>query len=868
MDPSSLISDKQFNNNQYSFKTKNIMKKILVTALAAMSLVACMQEEVVTAPQTDAIAFEGAFVDNATRAAVDPSTTTASIAGFDVWAFMNESTGTVLVDEDVQKAGGAWGYANTQYWTPLNDYYFAALAPMNSANVTETLASGAEAKLGLGEITFTNVDGSEDLLYAKAYVETPRYEDLKLNNMPPVKFQFQHLLSKVKFTFTNGFLTDNAYVEVVDIMMVAPKTATINLAQADYTKAWELDGTTETYAYGNVAKLSMGAKDESAVERLTIPATETQSYDITFTVKLYMGDQLALETVKTSAVSGVAFEMGKAYNLTAEINPDNLDLPSIEFEVVVEDWEMPYVDVEHPIVATIDNVPYTSLQDAIDDAAGNTTIELVSNVKEDVTITQTTGVNLVINGNGKTYQGTMRVSGQSNYSGAETLVIKDVNFVNYTTEACLDMNWGTSNQTRYAHNITVDGCTFTVAGEGYHVAPAIDMYQPYNVVINDVEVTGAHSLLQVKGGHDGVAVSNVKVTDCKNGIAFGTHDGPVSVTNAEINTLGYGIRADGSVATTLTVTDATIDALRPIVVRKTTGNYNVVLAGNNTLTAGDYYQVILTKGDDEAAYVAPTGAYTITGADAFKVYPTNASDRVSTAAELTAALAGTQAVIELESGAVIEGTFKVNREVTITSFAGNKATIKGRLNVDSHATLTCENIKFAVNDDSKHKNTFTGAQFQYPSIVAINCAATSFEGCEFEASYAAAVCGINYASHAAGKKLVVNNCKFVGDFYAVRSRTLFSITNSEFNVYTTAGTLAAVWTWGNGNPWENEVVFKNNKSTSGKPCYSVQMTASNFTYNNTLIDVQGNEGFNALASGVNPARFNGTHTFAAGSETF
>ena len=149
-----------------------------------------------------------------------------------------------------------------------------------------------------------------------------------------------------------------------------------------------------------------------------------------------------------------------------------------------------------------------------------------------------------------------------------------------------------------------------------------------------------------------------------------------------------------------------------------------------------------------------------------------------------------------------------------------------------------------------------------------HCAATSFEGCEFEASYAAAVCGINYASHAAGKKLVVNNCKFVGDFYAVRSRTLFSITNSEFNVHTSAGTLAAVWTWGNGNPWENEVVFKNNKSTSGKPCYSVQMTASNFTYNNTLIDVQGNEGFNALASGVNPARFNGTHTFAAGSETF
>ena len=846
------------------------MKKILVSALAAMTLVACMQEEIVTMSESNAISFQGAYVENATRAAVDPSTTTASIDGFDVWAFMNESDGTVLVDEDVKKVGGTWTYANTQYWTPLNKYYFAALAPMNSANVTETIASGAAAKLGLGTIDFTNVDGSEDLLYAATMVETPRYDDLKLNNMPPVKFQFSHLLSKVKFTFTNGFKTDNAYIVVRELKMVAPKTGTIDLAVENWwdNDDWQLGTETVDLAFGDSPRLGMGEKDECADERLTIPTEADQVYNISFLVDLYMDQQLAYTFEKTSTVTGIALEMGKAYNFKATIDSETFELPEIEFDVVVKEWEMPYIDVEHPVVAKIGNVPYTSLQAAIDAVTADATITLVSDVDENVTITQTKDVDLVIDGQGKTFKGTMRVSGQSRYSDTETLTIKNVNFVNYTEEACLDMNWGTSNETRYAHNVTVEGCTFTVAGKGTHVAPAIDMYQPYNVVINDVEVTGAHSLLQVKGGHDGVAVSNVKVTDCKNGIAFGTHDGAVSVTNAEINTLGYGIRADGSVATTLTVENATINALRPIVVRKLTGSYNVALAGTNALTAGDYYQVILTKGDDEAAYVAPTGAYTISGADAFKVYPTDASDRVATADQLTAALAGTQAVIELESGAVIEGTFKVNREVTITSFAGNKATIKGRLNVDSHATLTCENIKFAVNDDSKHKNTFSGAQYQYPSIVAIYCAATSFEGCEFEASYAAAVCGINYASHAAGKKLVVNNCKFVGDFYAVRSRTLFSITNSEFNVYTSAGTLAAVWTWGNGNPWENEVVFKNNKSTSGKPCYSVQMTASNFTYNNTLLDVQGNEGFNALASGVNPARFNGTHTFAAGSETF
>ena len=847
------------------------MKKILVSALAAMSLVACMQEEIVTMTQSDAITFQGAYVENATRAAVDPSTTTASIDGFDVWAFMNEWDGKVLADEDVKKAGNGWTYANTQYWTPLNKYYFAALAPMNSANVTETLATSNEAaKLGLGTIAFTNVDGSEDLLYAATMVETPRYEDLKLNNMPPVKFTFSHLLSKVKFTFTNGFATDNAYVVVRDIQMVAPKTGTIDLAVENWwdNDDWQLGTEEVTLAFGDVEKLAMGAKAECATERLTIPTEAEQVYDITFKVDLYMGEQLAYTFDKTSTVTGVAFEMGKAYNLKAVINSDNLDLPKVEFAVEVKEWDQWY-DVQHPVVATLNGEPYTSLQAAIDAAAGDATIYIANDVNEDVTITQTTGVNLTIDGQNKNYQGTMRVSGQSNYSGAETLTIKNVNFVNYTTEACLDMNWGTSNQTRYAHNVTVEGCTFTVAGKGYHVAPAIDMYQPYDVTINNVEVTGAHSLLQVKGGHDGVAVSNVKVADCKNGVAFGTHDGPVSLTNAEINVLGYGVRADGSVATTLTVTDATIDALRPIVVRKATGNYNVVLAGTNAFTAGDYYQVILTKGDDEAAYSAPTGAYTITGADGFKVYPTDASDRVATAQALKDALAGTQTEIMLESGAVIEGTFEVTRPVTIKSFEGNKATIKGRVNVSSCDGTTFENVKFSINDDSKKKNRFTGAPYQYPGIVVAYGASMTFEGCDFETSIAAGVCGINAGNHAdASDLLTVNNCTFVGDFYAIRTRTLFSITNNVFDIYTNQGTLAAVWTWGNANSGATKVTFTGNTNKNANKVYSVQMTASNFVYNYIIINVQDNTNFHALADGVNPARFNGTHTFAAGSETF
>ncbi len=854
------------------------MKRFLICALAAIGMVACVSEDVVQLPKSDAISFADAFIGNSTRAvtAEDPSTTKANLTAFDVWAYMSTLGGTVLEDEDLTLTDkGNWYYANTQYWTPNRNYFFAALAPMNS-EYWNLDTSKAVFDGGAGLVTFTNKDGSEDLIYATASVTTPDKQTLLDEGMESVKFQFEHLLSKVKFTFHNGFKTDNARLVIENVKMTAPKSGKINLSDVDYM--WTLDNEEFTLNFGNVGELSTKTnvnKLECDDERLTIPADETYTYNIEFDVTLYYGTEVAYEVTKSSAVTGVALEKGHAYNFYTNINPENLELREIVFEVESVDTWIPEngEDVEHPVVATINNVPYTSLQAAVDAATaqgGDTTIEVVSPVNELVTVTQTEGVNLVINGNGNDYNGTIRVSGCSRDTGAETLVIDGFNFKATTDESCVDMNWGTSNQTRYAHNVTISNCTFEMVGAAVHTSPAIDCYQPYNIKVKGCEVKNGHSLLQVKGGHNGVAVEDVKIVDCKNGIAFGTHDGPVSVKNAEIKALGYGVRADGSVAATLTIEDVKIEAIRPIVVRKASGSYNVVLAGTNTLTAGDYYQVIFTNGDDEAAYVAPTGAFTLTGADSFKVYPIHAGDRVSTADELTAKLADSSvSEITLESGAVIEGTFAVKRPVTIKSFEGNKATIKGRVNVSNTDAVSFENIKFDINDASKHKNTFTGAPYKYPGIVVAYAAAMSFEGCEFNTSISAGVCGINAGNHAdSSDVLTVNNCKFKGDFYAIRTRTLFCITNSEFNVYTDQGTLAAVWTWGNANSGANKVTFKNNVSTSGKPCYSVQMAASNFKYDYITIDVQGNTGFLALADGVNLAHFNGTHTFAAGSETF
>ena len=321
------------------------MKKLLFVALAAVGLTACVQnEELAVSKPTAAISFADSYVSNTSRAE-SPVITTANLAGFDVWAFMDEVGGTVLTDEDVVKStSGAWGYSNIQYWFPQHTYYFAALAPMNSANVTETLATGAEAKLGLGEIAFTNVDGTEDLLYAKKSVETPGIVELTNNGMEAVKMQFQHLLSKVRFTFNNGFLTPGIKVVVTDVKMTAPKSGTINLAQATYNDQWVLGSEALTLEFGDVAELDATQSGVAANERFSIPATDAYQYNVTFHVVVWNGTVKAYELDKEAVIEGHALEMGKAYNFTAILDHASLNLHKIEFTAEVDEW----VDANNP----------------------------------------------------------------------------------------------------------------------------------------------------------------------------------------------------------------------------------------------------------------------------------------------------------------------------------------------------------------------------------------------------------------------------------------------------------------------------------------------------------------------------------------
>ena len=198
------------------------MKRIFLVALAAIGMTACMQDEVVEIANGGAIAFDNAFVGNATRA---DAVTTGSLEAFKVWGYVNEPSGvvfngTVVSDPDKD---GVWGYDRIQYWMPENDYSFAAIAPVSAVADDWDLNASRT-------IEFTT-DGTVDLVYAaKEVVAAPTYEK--------VAFQFEHLLSKVKLSFTQDLPEYNvAYIK--DLVVETVKTATVDLTEKVWTPGTE-----------------------------------------------------------------------------------------------------------------------------------------------------------------------------------------------------------------------------------------------------------------------------------------------------------------------------------------------------------------------------------------------------------------------------------------------------------------------------------------------------------------------------------------------------------------------------------------------------------------------------------------------------
>lgn len=359
------------------------MKKILIAALALAAVAACNKTEIVDQTAPYAIGFANPFVDNVTRSVNDPSTT--SLTAFTAYGFMDNTSGVVFKDEPVKYDGSKWNTATTQYWVADHDYYFAAIAPIlpdptSDETSSWTLNTATASINGVGTVTFTNKDGTTDLLYASTTKSTKNIT-ISETNPGTVDFTFNHLLSKVKFGFTNGFANENTSIIVKNVTLAVPASGSINLGAENWWEGDKWAATEEhdlTLKFGDIVVPVVDAAGASSVqdengdnvypntttaesynERLTIP-TEYRTYRITFTAELYQGGTLAGTYNHVATVDGIRFEMGHAYKFTATLDGTNIDPESSLFPITfsvekINGWDTTAPDYGGGVLDTVAN---------------------------------------------------------------------------------------------------------------------------------------------------------------------------------------------------------------------------------------------------------------------------------------------------------------------------------------------------------------------------------------------------------------------------------------------------------------------------------------------------------------------------------
>ena len=371
-----------------------------------------------------------------------------------------------------------------------------------------------------------------------------------------------------------------------------------------------------------------------------------------------------------------------------------------------------------------------NLQYQANNNPGTVEIVLASDITGNVTVDQKEGHNVIINGNGKKYDGTITIDGNSRNDGAETLVIKNVKFETERTDVYfLEMN-STDGELRYAHNVTVDNCTF----KGNETTVGARFRQCYNIAFTNCEVLAGHSLAQLYGC-SGVTVDGVTV-NAKSGVSFGTSTN-ASVKNSTFNTTDYAVRADASVEATLNIEGITATAKYPVIARYyTNAGYKINLSGDNTLNAPGY-QIVLTAGKDDAAFVAPAD-YTITGAGDFCVFPVAgyfyAYDEATLQYLLDNTVAGENVIkfaYDIEGDVVVDQ--KEGHNVVIDGLGkkyDGKITIDGNSRSDGAETLLVENVNFETERSDVYflEMNSTDGELRYAHNVTVdNC---TFKGNE------------------------------------------------------------------------------------------------------------------------------------------
>ena len=312
-------------------------KSLYLGALALLTLASCASEETVEAPKGNAIDFGKAFINNSTRAGENGVELT-DLTGFKVYGYMTDFSGVVFNGIDVTGSSTtSWQYNPLAYWVADKNYAFAAIASKGNFSFApaadETFPT---AKADFGTITYTT-DGTDDLLYASAF------QVGKASGNLAVPFTFNHLLSRVKLTFTNGMQNTNGNIVISNVKINGVYNSG-SLALGTANAAWSVvedSKATRTPVMSNTENVAVNGTTYSTP--LFFIPTPGYEYVIEFDVVMKYGETEAVSSHKTAKVTIADMQRGYSYNLALTLTEENIpdsELEPIEFTVTaVEDWQ-------------------------------------------------------------------------------------------------------------------------------------------------------------------------------------------------------------------------------------------------------------------------------------------------------------------------------------------------------------------------------------------------------------------------------------------------------------------------------------------------------------------------------------------------
>ena len=506
--------------------------------------------------------------------------------GLDALVYICENGGEFTFTEDITAADVVWVSTNNPVVINGNDKTF-----YTSANRAIRVAK-SNANLTVNDL---NISSSAVMTYPN---------DVRGISIDPSLSEVQMTLNNCSIDFTDKTTNDWTYA--------------VNVSGSGTGHKVTING--GTYEGANVVNVH-GAKNTIVVKNATLTSLYPNSdlyYGACIWVLQNMESSVYAEGNTFNGSNAIAFNLGTGTALEEKNNINNTK----------------YLDNGTYYVASAQR-----LQEAVNSTKSDIKIEFIGDLNGDVTIIQKQGVKITIDGADYKYNGSIKVHSNSNYYADAALTIKNVNFE--TSAASINVIEALENGSeRYSQNITVENCTFTATGDAVNTSVAVQVKATRGVTVTGCTAIDMHSLIQAQSCDTGdVKVINSTVNG-KNGVAF-KQVKSATVEGTTINALEYGIRYDGNIDNYgIVVKDNNVTANQPLIVRKMTGKNNTItLEGANTLTPATLndYQIVVTNGSDDVAYVVPTGTYTLTGADDFFVFPSVAT--VNNAEELANAFA-------------------------------------------------------------------------------------------------------------------------------------------------------------------------------------------------------------------------------------